>query len=75
MIHACDGFSPVRTAGSLERPNRYDENRETYDGPLSMATDMMVWNITSDGITERMDVTDANQQWLDAFKKEHDLSD
>jgi len=40
-----------------------------------MATDMMVWNITSDGITERMDVTDANQQWLDAFKKEHDLSD
>ena len=28
--------------------------RETYDGPLSMATDMMVWNVTSDGVTERM---------------------
>jgi ribonuclease Z len=31
--------------------------RETYDGPLSMATDMMVWNITKDGITERMAVS------------------
>ena len=31
--------------------------RETYDGPLSMATDMMVWNITRDEITERMGVS------------------
>ncbi len=31
--------------------------RETYDGPLSMATDMMVWNITKDEITERMAVS------------------
>jgi ribonuclease Z len=31
--------------------------RETYDGPLSMAEDMMVWNITRDGITERMAVS------------------
>ncbi|MDX2458826.1 MAG: guanitoxin biosynthesis MBL fold metallo-hydrolase GntH [Gammaproteobacteria bacterium] len=31
--------------------------RETYDGPLSLATDMMVWNITRDGITERMSVS------------------
>jgi ribonuclease Z len=30
--------------------------RETYDGPLSMATDLMVWNITKDKITERMAV-------------------
>ena len=28
--------------------------RETYDGPLSMATDLMTWNITRDGIEERM---------------------
>ena len=28
--------------------------RTTYDGPLSMATDLMVWNITKDKITERM---------------------
>ena len=34
----------------------YDNIRETYDGPLSMATDMMVWNITKDKIVERMAV-------------------
>ena len=28
--------------------------RETYDGPLSMSTDLMVWNVTEDKITERM---------------------
>ena len=32
----------------------YDGIRETYSGPVSMATDMMVWNITKDRITERM---------------------
>jgi ribonuclease Z len=31
--------------------------RETYDGPLSTAVDMMVWNITKDKITERMVVS------------------
>ena len=34
----------------------YDSIRETYDGPLSMATDMMVWNVTKDKIIERMAV-------------------
>jgi ribonuclease Z len=28
--------------------------RNTYEGPLSMATDLMVWNITKDEITQRM---------------------
>ena len=31
--------------------------RETYDGPLSLATDMMVWNVTKDDITMRMAVS------------------
>lgn len=31
--------------------------RETYDGALSMAVDMMVWSITKDKITERMAVS------------------
>jgi ribonuclease Z len=31
--------------------------RETYDGPFSMATDNMVWNITKEKITERMVVS------------------
>jgi len=35
----------------------YDEIRSTYDGPLSMAADMMVWNITKEGVTERMAVS------------------
>ena len=38
----------------------YDNIRETYDGPLSMATDLMVWNITKDAITERMAVITAD---------------
>ena len=39
------------------RYNLYDNIRETYDGPLSMATDMMVWNVTKDGVNERMAVS------------------
>jgi ribonuclease Z len=34
----------------------YEGVRETYDGPLSLATDLMVWNITRDGVKERMAV-------------------
>ena len=40
----------------------YEGIRETYDGPLSMATDMMVWNITKEGITERMAVS-TDEAW------------
>ena len=36
--------------------------RATYDGPLSMATDMMVWNITKDKVTERMAVS-VDEAW------------
>jgi ribonuclease Z len=35
----------------------YDGIRATYDGPLSMAIDMMVWNITKESITERMAIS------------------
>lgn len=35
----------------------YDGVRETYDGPLSLAADNMVWNITKDAILERMTVS------------------
>ena len=42
------------------RYSLYDNIRETYSGPLSMATDMMVWNITKDQITERMAVAPDN---------------
>jgi ribonuclease Z len=39
------------------RYSLYDDIRETYDGPLSMAADMMVWNITKDKVIERMAVS------------------
>lgn len=40
----------------------YDGVREVYDGPLSLATDNMVWNITKDSIRERMAVS-PDQAW------------
>ena len=42
------------------RYSLYDNIRETYGGSLSMATDMMVWNITKEKITERMAVAPDN---------------
>jgi ribonuclease Z len=44
------------------RYKQYGGIRQTYDGPLSMATDMMVWNITKDEITERMAVS-TDEAW------------
>ena len=44
------------------RYSLYDDIRETYDGPVSMAADMMVWNITKDKVTERMAVS-ADAAW------------
>jgi len=38
------------------RYNLYEAIRETYSGPLSMATDNMVWNVTPEGVEERMAV-------------------
>ena len=37
----------------------YDGVREVYSGPLSMATDRMVWNVTKDKVVERMAVITA----------------
>ena len=36
--------------------------RETYDGPLSMGMDMMVWNVTKDKVLERMAVA-TDEAW------------
>ncbi|MHC5113750.1 MAG: guanitoxin biosynthesis MBL fold metallo-hydrolase GntH [Planctomycetota bacterium] len=46
-----------------EEATRYDiysAVRQTYDGPLSMADDLMVWNITRDEIRERMAIPNDN---------------
>jgi ribonuclease Z len=44
-------FKDFDTTGQV-----YERIRSTYDGPLSLAEDYMVWNITKDKITERMAV-------------------
>ena len=36
--------------------------RSTYDGPLALATDNMIWNITKDDINQRM-VVSPDQAW------------
>jgi len=36
----------------------YDRIRKTYDGPLSLADDFMVWNVTKDNIRVRMAVVE-----------------
>jgi ribonuclease Z len=39
-------------------PDVLKEVRKTYDGPLSLATDYMVWNVTKDRIRVRMSAID-----------------
>jgi ribonuclease Z len=39
-------------------PQVYDRIRKTYDCPLSLAEDYMVWNITKDKMEVRMAVTE-----------------
>ncbi len=36
----------------------YDDIRKTYDGPLDLAVDFMVWNVTKEGTRTRMAVPD-----------------
>ena len=38
----------------------YDSIRQTYDGPLSIGSDLMVWNVTRDQVKERMTVASPN---------------
>jgi ribonuclease Z len=38
----------------------YDSIRQTYGGPLSIATDLMVWNVSKDEIRERLAVITPN---------------
>ena len=40
----------------------YDEIRTTYDGPLSLAKDLMAWNVTDEGVKVR-DVVAQEAVW------------
>jgi len=53
MAVAYHFFNDFDTAPDIER-----RIRTTYDGPLSLSTDYMVWNITKDDIRVRMAVVD-----------------
>ena len=48
----------------------YDGIRSTYDGPLSIGMDLMVWNITKDEITERMAVVTQNAWAVEGTAKQ-----
>lgn len=49
MAVAYHFFNDFDTRSDIER-----RIRTTYDGPLSLATDYMVWNVTKDKIRVRM---------------------
>ena len=53
MAVAYHFFNDFDTATSV-----YERIRKTYDGPLSLANDFMVWNVTKDEITVRMAATE-----------------
>jgi len=53
MAVAFHFFNDFDTAPDIEK-----RIRTTYDGPLSLATDYMVWNITKDKIRTRMAIVD-----------------
>jgi ribonuclease Z len=46
--------------GTQQYNQYYDSIRATYDGPLSVASDMMVWNVSKDQVVERMTVATDN---------------
>jgi ribonuclease Z len=54
-------FKDPDTTGPMQ-----ERIRSTYDGPLSLAEDHMVWNVTKDKITERMAIVN-HHTWVAAM--------
>jgi ribonuclease Z len=46
--------------GTQQYNEYYDSIRSTYDGPLSIGSDLMVWNVTKNEVLERMTVSTGN---------------
>ncbi len=68
-------LSPENTAAIM------DGVRKTYDGPLALARDLMVFNVTKDKITVRMAVVDeyvlppdVTQAYIDAPRSDRKKS-
>ena len=53
MAVAYHFFKDFDTTGAV-----YERIRKTYDGPLDLAEDFMVWNVTKDEITTRMAIVE-----------------
>ena len=56
------------------QPEVYERVRKTYDGPLSLAVDYMVWNVTQDDIKVRMAAKD-EEVWPSPALKEKQAPD
>ena len=56
------------------QPEVYQRVRKTYDGPLSLAMDYMVWNVTKDEIRVRMAAKD-DEVWPSPALKEKQAPD
>ena len=54
--------SPRSGAAERTTPGVLERIRTTYDGPLSLAKDYMVWNVTKDEILVRMAVIE-HESW------------
>jgi ribonuclease Z len=52
----------------------FERIRSTYDGPLSLAEDFMVWNVTRDTIRVRMAVVEEHT-WSPALASPPDMAD
>ena len=52
------GWTAERWQGYDSTPGVLERIRKTYDGPLSLATDYMVWNVTKDKIRTRMTIVE-----------------
>jgi ribonuclease Z len=59
-FHHAVAYHALLDQGTEQYNGYYDSIRQTYDGPLSVATDLMVWNVSKEEIRERMAVVTRN---------------
>ena len=52
----------------------YERIRQTYDGPLSLSEDLMVWNVTKDEVRTRLAVVD-DHTWAPPTTRKPQLPD
>jgi hypothetical protein len=63
-------YHALLDSGTQQYNLYYDSIRQTYGGALSIATDLMVWNVKKDEITERMAVITRNAWAVPGTKRQ-----